>query len=84
MPHVKRNWDLLTEEERKTAIEEIINYYSTEKNEEIGVIAAGNLLDMFLEATATQIYNTGLEDTKAFVKARMEEVEVDIEASLKK
>jgi uncharacterized protein (DUF2164 family) len=84
MTQAKRNWELLNEEERKAAIDEIINFYSTERNEEIGVIAAGNLLDMFQQQVGVVLYNKGVEDTKSFVKTRLEEVEMDIEVSLKK
>ena len=84
MTQVKRSWDILTEQQRKTAIEEIISFFSSERSEEIGVIAAGNLLDMFLEQIGMQLYNKGVEDTKDFVKKRLEEVNFDIEVHLKK
>lgn len=84
MTQVKRSWDLLTEEQRKTAIDEIISFYYSERNEEIGVIAAETLLDMFLQQVGVHLYNKGVEDTKDFIKSRFGELEVDIEVSLKK
>jgi uncharacterized protein (DUF2164 family) len=84
MTQVKRSWDILTEQERKTAIEEIISFFYSERNEEIGVIAAENILDFFLQQVGTQLYNKGVDDTKDFVKKKLDEVGVDIEVSLKK
>ena len=84
MAQVKRSWDILTEEERRNAIDHIISFFSNERNETIGVIAAENILDMFLERVGMQLYNKGVDDTKDFVKKRLEEVAVDIEVHLKK
>ena len=84
MTSAKRNWDLLTEKQRQEAIDEIINFFSNERNEEIGVIAAGNLLDMFLQNVGVHLYNKGVTDTSDFIKSRLEEINVDIEVSIKK
>jgi len=84
MSQIKRSWDILSETQRKTAIDEIISFFSNERNEQIGVIAAGNMLDMFLEQIGMELYNKGIDDTKDFVKKRLEEVGVDIEVHLKK
>lgn len=84
MTQVKRSWDLLTDDQRKNAIDEIISFFFSERGEEIGVIAAGNLLDMFQQQAGVQLYNQGVDDTKDFIKKRFEELGVDIEVSLKK
>lgn len=84
MSQVKRSWDVLTDQQRKIAIEEIISFFSSERNEQIGILAAENVLDMFLEKIGTHLYNKGVEDTKDFVKKRLEEVAIDIEVHLKK
>lgn len=84
MPKAKRKWDILSEEQRKKTIDDIISFFQTERDEEIGIIAAENILDFFLQNTGAQIYNKGLEDAKDFVKERLEGTLLDIEASLKK
>lgn len=84
MTNIKRSWDILTEEEKTKAIDEIISFFRNERGEEIGVIAAGNILDMFLEKVGMQLYNQGVDDTKDFLKKRFEENEIDLEATLKK
>lgn len=79
-----RSWDLLSPEQRKTTIQNIINFYQTERNESIGIIAAEELLDMFLEQAAPHIYNRGVEDAKNLLKTSMDTAILDLEASLKK
>lgn len=84
MTNIKRSWDILSDEQRKSAIDEIIHFFSSERGEEIGVIAAGNLLDLFLQTSGLELYNQGVEDSKKFIKNRMAEIEVDLDVSLKK
>lgn len=84
MTQVKRSWDLLTEPQRKKAIDDILNFFSTERNEQIGIIAAEKLLDNFLETNSIAIYNNGVEDTKNFFRERFESLNIDIDATLKK
>lgn len=84
MAQVKRSWDLLTEQQRKAAIDDIISFFSSERNEEIGILAAENILDIFLQKIGTHLYNRGIEDTKKFINDRFEELGMDIDISLKK
>lgn len=84
MLSTKKPWDLLTEEQRNSAIKDIIDFYQTELDEEIGIIAAGELLDMFLQTSGIFLYNKGVEDSKELLKSKIEELTIDIEATLKK
>lgn len=84
MTQVKRSWDILTEQQRKTAIDEIISFFRSERGEDIGILAAENFLDMFQQQIGVHLYNKGVDDTKEFVKKRLEEVAIDIEVALKK
>ena len=74
---------LLTDDQRKAAIHSIINYYVTEREEELGIIAAEDLLDMFLDTIAKDLYNKGVDDTKKFIKEQLELADTEIEISLK-
>lgn len=78
------NISLLSPEQKKEAINAIIDFFSSERGEEIGVIAAEDLLDMFLESTGIALYNKGVEDTKQLIQNYVEELNADIEISLKK
>lgn len=83
MTNIKRNWNLLSEEQRRASIKEIIDFFKTERDEEIGMIAAENILDHFLQTVGIQLYNKGIEDSVGFFKNGIENLELDID-SLKK
>lgn len=84
MTNLKRSWDVLEDSQRKEAIDSIINFFATEREETIGVIAAGEILDTVLQATSKHMYNRGVEDTQQFFKNKLEAVIFDIEGSVKK
>jgi uncharacterized protein (DUF2164 family) len=84
MTKVKRSWDILSEEQRKLAINEIIDYFVNERGEQIGIIAAEGLLDMFLQTLGPDLYNKGVEDSKKFIKDYLEEIDIEIDIALKK
>ncbi|HAT03231.1 MAG TPA: DUF2164 domain-containing protein [Candidatus Magasanikbacteria bacterium] len=83
MNQTKRKWDLLTKEERDNAITKIITYFETERDEKIGIIAAEELLDFFLELTGEKIHNTAIQESKDWFKKRLEVMENDFEELLK-
>jgi len=84
MAEIKRNWDLLSKEKRKTSIDEIIYFFDTERNEKIGIIAAEQLLDQFLQTIGLELYNKGIEDSTLFLKERFDNVILDMESLLVK
>ncbi len=79
----KRAWDSLSKEKRKSSIEEIITFFKEERNEEIGIIAAENILDFFLQNVGKDTYNKGVEDAIAVIKGRLEDVELDLDSLMK-
>ncbi len=84
MTEIKRDWDILSDEERKAAIDEIIGYFATGRNEEIGIIAAGELLDMFLRTTGGIIYNHALDDVSPLLEKNLATTLLDIDTTLRK
>jgi uncharacterized protein (DUF2164 family) len=80
MEEIKRKRDVLSKERRKSCIEEIIPFFKKERNEEIGIIAAGDILDFFLQVIGPDLYNKGVEDSKNLLKGRLEDLEFDLEA----
>ncbi len=80
----KKSPTIISEEQRKKAIEEIINFFSTERSEEIGVIAAEDILDMILNLIGADIYNKGVDDTMEYIKERIDEINIDLESTIKK
>lgn len=79
MSQTKRKWDILTDDERRTAIDKIITFFAEERDEEIGMIAAGQLLDFFLEHISPTTYNHALDDAKSWIKERLIMLDIDSE-----
>ena len=69
-------WDLITREERQYAIDKIMTFFAEERDEEIGVIAAEEVLDMFLELLGPQLHNASLNDAKDWFKGKLADIEV--------
>ena len=84
MDQIKRSWDVISKEKRTKFTEEFIQFFKEERGEEIGIIAAENLLDFFLQHLGMEIYNVGVEDAKMFFKKRFEDIEMDMDLHLKK
>ncbi len=79
MSGIKRKWDRLTDEQRKEATGNLISYFETERDEKIGIIAANQILDFFLEHVGTKVYNKGIEDAKNALTKRMDELNYDLD-----
>lgn len=79
MDKAKRKWDLLSDERRRTLEREIISYFKTERDEDIGVIAAGEVLDFFLEALGPDCYAKAVSDAKSVVARSFENLETDLD-----
>lgn len=53
----------LTIQQRRDMINRIIDFFQTERDETIGVIAAEEVLEMFLEGAAADIYSLRGEES---------------------
>jgi uncharacterized protein (DUF2164 family) len=84
MVEIKRKGDLLSKEEKRKIIPEIITFFKNERDEEIGIVAAEEILDFFLNNTGLELYNKGVENSVDFLKKRIEDLELDMEILLKK
>ncbi len=84
MKEIKRKWDILPKAKRKSLIEEIITFFKQERDENLGIIAAEDILDFFLQNMAEDIYNKGIEDSKKLLKERFEDLELDLDLLLNK
>ena len=59
------------EEEMK---KHIINYFSNERDEDLGDLASQLLLDFFIEELAPYVYNQGVEDAYVYIKDKAEDL----------
>ena len=74
MSEIER-FGFLSKEESQRAIEEIITYFESERDEEIGMIGAEDILEFFMEKVGPHIYNKGIEDARETVKKEAEETD---------
>ena len=79
MTKVKRNWERLSDEERKSVIEDLILFFENERDEKIGIIAAEEVLNFFLISVGNKLYNKGIDDAKKVLKNRYEELQFDLD-----
>lgn len=78
MNRVRKNWDMLPDESRKTVIDELRRFYQTEFDEDLGVIRADLLLDKFLQLTAIEIYNEGVDSTERLVEDKIGDLKMEL------
>lgn len=64
----------VTKERRDEIVSEIRKYFSKERDEEIGDLAAGLMLDFFLEKIAPEFYNQGVDDSYQYMKDAAEDL----------
>ena len=79
MPGVERKWERLSPEERQRLVQELIDYFERERDEKIGLIAAGDLLDHFLRSAGTVLYNKGIHDARKAMESRFNELNYDLD-----
>ena len=76
---MKSKSDALSAEKRRALIKDMIVYFESEHEIKIGIIAAGNILDFFLQSVGSEIYNKGISDAKNVLESRMDEVWYDFD-----
>lgn len=67
----------LSMEDKKRLLGEIKEYFSKEREEDIGIIASENLLEFFLNTMGKYIYNKALDDTKLWFDRKIGDIESD-------
>ncbi len=78
MIRVKPDWDMLPDDTRKGVVNELIRFYKSEFDQDIGMIMADTLLDKFLELTAVEIYNEGIDSTERLVEDRISDLKMEL------
>jgi len=64
----------VTKEQRDEMIAAIKHYFSKEREEEIGDLRAGLMLDFILEELAPEFYNQGVFDSYTYMKDTIEDL----------
>ena len=74
-----QKWEKLNDEQRRNAVERLIYFFEIERDEKIGVVAAGNLIDFFLQSLGKEIYNKGVTEAIKVFEARSEDLKFDLQ-----
>ncbi|MCH2215104.1 MAG: DUF2164 domain-containing protein [Flavobacteriales bacterium] len=76
---MQRKGDKLSVEKRDSIIKDIIYFFEKEHDMKMGVLAAGEILNFFLQTAGTEVYNKGILDAKKAVESRMDELRYDLD-----
>ena len=79
MNQIKRTWERLSDEEKNLAKQELILFFEKERDEKIGIIAAEEIINFFLQSVGSKLYNTGVSDAKKAIITRIEELNYDLD-----
>ena len=64
----------LTKEKQEDMIASIKAYFLKERDEEIGDLASGFILDFIIEKLAPEFYNQGVWDSYAYMNEKVEDL----------
>ncbi len=64
----------ISKEKKTEMVSAIKAYYLREREEEIGELAAGFLLDFIVAELAPEFYNQGVADSYAFMEKQLEDM----------
>lgn len=64
----------LTKERRATILSDIKNFFETEREETIGDLASGLLLNFIIEKLAPEFYNQGVYDSYKYMTESAEDL----------
>lgn len=70
----RKNPIKISKETRTEMIASIKNYFEKERDEELGDLAAGLVLDFITEELAPEFYNQGVYDSHKFMNLRCEDL----------
>ena len=70
-------------DERKRIISEIQYFFLRERDEEIGELAAGTILDFFAEQIGPTLYNAGVRDAVKQAEVHASRLEEDLYSLLR-
>ena len=68
----------ISKEARKEAITSIERYFQENMEERIGNLAAGALLEYFIEEVGPLIYNQAVADVQERLQARVAELDIEV------
>ncbi len=69
---------VLDEDRRKRMLTGLQGVYLEEFDEELSAFRAERLLDFFLEAVGPQVYNQAVQDARAWMQAKLDDLDGEV------
>ncbi|MFC0189670.1 DUF2164 domain-containing protein [Fictibacillus aquaticus] len=73
-----------SKEQKADAVRNIQSFFWDERGEEIGMLAAENLLQFMIDTLGPHMYNQGIEDAKKMTEDKLMNLEEDLESLKRK
>ena len=70
---------ILSKDQRALCVKEVIGFFATQRDEVIGVVAAGEILDGMLDIIAPPIQHNSSSAFKKLLKERLEDLDVELD-----
>lgn len=64
----------LSQEKEQQLLNDIQEFFLTERDEQIGVLAASIVLDFMINSIGTELYNQGIADSYKYMSDRVEDL----------
>ena len=65
---------IISKEKREEMRMKIVNYFLSERDEDLGELASGLVLDFFIEELGPIIYNQGIEDAQIYMRDKLDDL----------
>jgi uncharacterized protein (DUF2164 family) len=75
----KNKFDFESETEKLNYLNEMIAFFHDERDEEIGIVAAEEILDFFLQTMGEKIYKKAVKDSQKVIKEKFDDLEVELD-----
>ena len=75
----KQKFDFVSEEKEMAYLKEIIAFFQDERNEEIGFVAAKQVLNFFLQTIGEEIYKKAIKDAKKLLNDRIDDLNLELD-----
>lgn len=70
----------LSDERRDQLVRSLEGFYIQEFDETLSAFRAGQLVDFFLETVAPHVYNQAVQDARAFMQRKLDELDGEVAA----
>jgi len=74
---------IISPENKQQLTKDIVDYFATEKDINMGLIAAAEILDIIIQKVDKTIYNQAIEDAQKVIRQGNENIVVNVDSLIK-